>query len=276
VQDYYQLLNVSRAADGRKIRRAYLKLVKIYHPDLSKDSSTEAMFRKLTEAYETLSNPRLREDYDATLAPYVPSARSAKTVPKAAFSRKKPKPKTKVTRQPHGIGRALFTPRYWLYALILVVIPLRLSRMEIGNRNDLSDQQRRFEFDARLKDAQRQALVSPRSCASVVAPVRDKAVEAKERGLVTRLEFNCLTFRNENAAAIQLFMQQVHGVTPAEAVFGNVDARELYYKAYMLAYRLDQDVAHQIRPRMRELLRDDRDAFANILLLESREKTSTP
>lgn len=70
IQDYYDLLGVARDASFDDLKRAYRQLVLQWHPDrhfgAAKDSA-EARFKEITEAYETLSDPARRRDYDDDL-----------------------------------------------------------------------------------------------------------------------------------------------------------------------------------------------------------------
>ena len=61
-RDYYRVLGVDKRADPSKIRKAYRKAAKRYHPDISSKGGEK--FREVNEAYETLSNPEKRERYD--------------------------------------------------------------------------------------------------------------------------------------------------------------------------------------------------------------------
>jgi curved DNA-binding protein len=65
VQDYYDLLQVSDAAEPETINRVYRMLAQRYHPD-NRETGNEARFRAITEAYQVLSNPEKRAQYDAT------------------------------------------------------------------------------------------------------------------------------------------------------------------------------------------------------------------
>ena len=63
--DYYQLLEVSRDADGSTIKSAYRKLAMKYHPDRNPgDAEAEAKFKACNEAYECLKDPQKRAAYD--------------------------------------------------------------------------------------------------------------------------------------------------------------------------------------------------------------------
>lgn len=63
-KDYYQTLGVARDADADHIKRAYRKLARKYHPDVSKLADAEPRFKELGEAYEVLKDPEKRAAYD--------------------------------------------------------------------------------------------------------------------------------------------------------------------------------------------------------------------
>jgi molecular chaperone DnaJ len=63
-RDYYEVLGVTRAADGAVIRQAYLRLARELHPDVSDDPGAEARFQELTAAYTVLSDRGSRLLYD--------------------------------------------------------------------------------------------------------------------------------------------------------------------------------------------------------------------
>ena len=65
VEDYYELLQVSDAAEPETINRVYRMLAQRYHPD-NKETGNDARFRGITEAYQVLSTPEKRAQYDAT------------------------------------------------------------------------------------------------------------------------------------------------------------------------------------------------------------------
>ncbi|WP_461206667.1 J domain-containing protein [Clostridium sp. DL1XJH146] len=62
--NHYELLGVSEKATEQEIRKAYLKLVKKYHPDINKEVDANRLFIKIKNAYDTLSDPKLREKYN--------------------------------------------------------------------------------------------------------------------------------------------------------------------------------------------------------------------
>jgi curved DNA-binding protein len=63
-KDYYEILGVERAASQNDIRKAYRKLAKKYHPDVSKEKNADARYREINEAYEVLKDPDKRAKYD--------------------------------------------------------------------------------------------------------------------------------------------------------------------------------------------------------------------
>jgi curved DNA-binding protein len=63
-KDYYGVMGVARDATQDQIKRAYRKLARKYHPDVSKEPDAEAHFKELGEAYEVLRDPEKRAAYD--------------------------------------------------------------------------------------------------------------------------------------------------------------------------------------------------------------------
>jgi len=64
-KDYYGILGVARDASAAAIKRAYRRLAKLYHPDVSPDSPED--FKELQAAYETLADADRRRRYDEAL-----------------------------------------------------------------------------------------------------------------------------------------------------------------------------------------------------------------
>ncbi len=63
-QDYYQTLGVDRDADTATIKKAYRKLARKFHPDVSKETDPEEKFKAVGEAYEVLKDEEKRAAYD--------------------------------------------------------------------------------------------------------------------------------------------------------------------------------------------------------------------
>jgi len=61
---YYKVLGVSRDASQEEIKRAYYRLVRIYHPDVSADPEVRRKFEEIRKAYEVLSDSEKRAKYD--------------------------------------------------------------------------------------------------------------------------------------------------------------------------------------------------------------------
>jgi len=63
-RDYYELLGVARNADEGEIKKAFRRLARTLHPDVSEAPDAEERFREVVEAYEVLSKAETRELYD--------------------------------------------------------------------------------------------------------------------------------------------------------------------------------------------------------------------
>ncbi len=63
-KDYYKIMGLERGASQDEIKRAYRKLARKYHPDVSKEADAEARFKDLGEAYAVLKDPEKRAAYD--------------------------------------------------------------------------------------------------------------------------------------------------------------------------------------------------------------------
>ena len=86
--DYYTILGVERDADLYAIRSAFRRLARRYHPDVSKGKHAPKRFLVIREAYEVLSDPEKRREYDRLISTPVvvshpsgerPTARSDRT-----------------------------------------------------------------------------------------------------------------------------------------------------------------------------------------------------
>lgn len=69
MQTFYEILGISVSASAEEVRRSYRILARRYHPDLNPSNSEKnsEIFRKICQAYETLSNPEKRRSYDSLI-----------------------------------------------------------------------------------------------------------------------------------------------------------------------------------------------------------------
>ncbi|MDV3205182.1 molecular chaperone DnaJ [Candidatus Phytoplasma melaleucae] len=63
-KDYYNILGLSRNANEDDIKKAYRRLAKKYHPDVSKEPNADEKFKEIQEAYRVLSDPGKKAQYD--------------------------------------------------------------------------------------------------------------------------------------------------------------------------------------------------------------------
>jgi curved DNA-binding protein len=75
-RDYYQVLGLARTASTADIKKAYRKLARQLHPDVSDDPQGEEKFKVVVEAYATLKHPEKRRQYDKLHKPPIEEYRS--------------------------------------------------------------------------------------------------------------------------------------------------------------------------------------------------------
>lgn len=62
--DYYSILGLQKGASVDEIKKAYKSLAKKYHPDVSQEPDAEKKFKEIVEAYQILSDPEKKQNYD--------------------------------------------------------------------------------------------------------------------------------------------------------------------------------------------------------------------
>jgi len=72
--NYYRLLGLVASAEPEDIKTAYRRLARELHPDLNQSSTAAERFQSVVKAYETLSDPKLRQAYDEVYKPLVAEA----------------------------------------------------------------------------------------------------------------------------------------------------------------------------------------------------------
>jgi molecular chaperone DnaJ len=63
-RDYYQILGLERGASDEEIKRSFRKLAQRWHPDVNTDPEADERFKEINEAYQVLSDPQRRQQYD--------------------------------------------------------------------------------------------------------------------------------------------------------------------------------------------------------------------
>src|SRR5260370_4101753 len=71
--DYYAVLGVRRDANAEEIKKAYRRLARELHPDVTPDPVTQERFKEIAQAYEVLSDPEKRQMYDRGGDPCAPA-----------------------------------------------------------------------------------------------------------------------------------------------------------------------------------------------------------
>ena len=94
MEDYYQILGVSRSASNEEIKRAYRKLALRYHPDKTSDPSAHERIKKINEAYDVLGDPEKKRSYDlGRYKPLVDAFKDTESTPPhrdPAYRRRRP------------------------------------------------------------------------------------------------------------------------------------------------------------------------------------------
>lgn len=133
--NYYEILGVNTSFNARELKLAYRLSVKKYHPDKNpKDKNAEEHFKKIQQAYQVLSSPKKREQYDLTFSnrPGNFSTKSYAQYPDYGYSNYKPETKNyKSPNHPpftesysHGFWGQFTEIKYLAISTILALILL--------------------------------------------------------------------------------------------------------------------------------------------------------
>lgn len=63
-RDYYEILGTTKTASEAELKSAYRKLARLHHPDIDKSAGAAERFKEIGEAYQVLSDPGKRQNYD--------------------------------------------------------------------------------------------------------------------------------------------------------------------------------------------------------------------
>jgi molecular chaperone DnaJ len=144
--DLYIILGVRQDASTADIKRAYRRLARRYHPDINPgDRTAEEMYARISQAYETLVDPRRRQQYDATGEP---SPAAAGERPSFAFT------EFDFSVKAHGAHAATFSE---LFADVLHPTAAHQRRPEAGADLHASLS---LTFDEAIRGAARQVVVT--------------------------------------------------------------------------------------------------------------------
>ena len=131
-KDLYRLLGLPKEASQDEIQHAHRKLVRKYHPDANpKDPQAGKHFKEIQGAYEVLSNPEKRQEYDNQLSI---SSRGSSDRPRARASGRTGEETTYTSSEQVSRNRGpLFSLGYFLgIALVVLVVALLIILLVLG------------------------------------------------------------------------------------------------------------------------------------------------
>jgi curved DNA-binding protein CbpA len=136
MKDYYEVLGVSRDASPNDIKRAFRRLVQLYHPDRNPDPSALETIQTINEAYDVLGDEKQRTEYDVSLnnpyATYIPPEPQHRD---PAYRRSAYRPPTKPKEDPQrelmekGLPLAKVSCWVGLLVCLFLLIDLGIARI---------------------------------------------------------------------------------------------------------------------------------------------------
>jgi len=125
MKDYYKILDVERNVDNKGLKKQYKKLAKLHHPDKNGGSKkSEDSFKEIGEAYDILSDSKLRQDYDLQFQ-------------KQQNLKNQTKYSSVNTPKPENNRKRNF--RFWFAAIIIIILVYRFIIEESKNTDSQID-----------------------------------------------------------------------------------------------------------------------------------------
>ena len=122
MKTHYELLGIEPTASPENIRASYLRAIAFYHPDRNKSKDAIEMTQLLNEAYDTLKDPRKKNDYDSMLLTRLLTGDPQQTPPQEPEpARQEPEPKPEAELNPiyKSIYKSIYKLIYkWIYKSI--------------------------------------------------------------------------------------------------------------------------------------------------------------
>lgn len=139
-KDYYQILQVSPNATAEEIKKSYRRLAFKYHPDKNLDDAlTEAVFRQIIEAYEVLSDPVKRDDYNKKTFSVYSNYHQQKKSYKPVTSESILKECIELSRLVSRMNAFKINRDALLFSLQNILSPLHISVLKEENNRELKE-----------------------------------------------------------------------------------------------------------------------------------------
>ena len=143
--NHYEILNVSFGASEAEIKKRFRKLATIYHPDKNGGSKkSEETFKVILNAYETLSDKKMRTIYDLKYSQHFQQPKSETTNPKNTNAYQK-EPNTATQRnqkyQKSGKSKQNMNYSFWVVVVLLSLLYLYNANKTTTTGNTRADEQ---------------------------------------------------------------------------------------------------------------------------------------